>query len=109
MGSRSTFCNAEVGCLVSLRVAADFGAAFAGGATSTELSRFSSGLREAVFLRVWVSAAGASRTAAFVVAARALVVLVVGGAAVAAAFVRVETRVEVAGFGAMNVQSSRCA
>jgi hypothetical protein len=106
MGSRSTPCKA-VGCLISLRVAADFGAAFVGGATSTEFSRFSSGLRNAVFLTVWVGAKGASSTVAFVVAARALVVLVAGGSAVAAACVRVETRCVVAGFGAISLEVER--
>jgi len=73
------------------------GAAFVEDATSAEFSRFTNGLREAIFL---VSGTGAS-SVAFVVAARALVVLAVGGATV---FVRVEARVPAVGFAAIVLQ-----
>ena len=104
IGSRSTSCRA-VGCLASLRVAACLGATvFVGGAGSIEFSRFTRGLREAVFLTVLESATGTSRVAAFVVAERALVVLAVGGSTAAAVLVREDALVD---FDAMA--EARCA
>jgi hypothetical protein len=101
IGSRSTFCKA-IGCLASLRVAACLGATLAEDAASTEFSRFTNGLREAVFLTGLGSAAGA---AAFVIAARALVVLGVGGSTVAAVLVRAEARVAAVDFAAIFLQA----
>jgi hypothetical protein len=92
IGSRSPFCK-TIGCLASLRVAACFGATLVEDPTSTEFSRFINGLREAVFLIGLLSATGGS-SVAFVVAARALVVLVmVGSAEVAVIFARADARV----------------
>lgn len=64
---------------------------------STEFSRFTNGFREVVFLTGLVSATGTS-SVAFVVAARALVVLAAVGSTAAAVFVREEARVAVVGF-----------
>jgi hypothetical protein len=86
-------------------MAACLGATFDEDATSTEFSRFNKGLRKAVFLAVLVSATGASRVAAFVIAARALVVLVVGGSTVVTAFVRADARVAAVGFDAIVLQA----
>lgn len=101
IGSRSTSDKEPFGCLVALRAAAGLEVVLLDPTVSDEFSLFTKGLRSAGFFATGAGAAEVG-VAVFVVADLALVDRVVGGATVAAGFARVEVRVAVGGFVAID-------